>query len=125
MVFEAVAFAPDVGDWRHFRLDRVLAVSFTGRSFDRRADFLPLQTPGDVFRPTGAMDRVTVRFSAAIATRVIERYPVHELLPDGRVQVVFTTASPEWMARKVLEYGADAEVLEPPEYRAAVLRSVA
>ena len=112
-------------DWRHFRLDRVLSVSATGRVFEPRSDFVALQNPGDVFKPGLEMDKVTVRFSATIAPGIVERYPVHTKTPDGRVDVVFTTASPEWLARKILEYGRDAEVVNPERYRLAVRRAVA
>jgi proteasome accessory factor C len=120
-----VAWACDMNAWRHFRLDRVLSVELTGRTFARRPDFAPLERPEDVFRPGEEMDRVTVRFSPTVAPSVIERYPEHERQPDGAVVVRFTTASPEWMARKVLEYGADAEVVEPQRYRVAVRAAVA
>ena len=120
-----VAWACDTNDWRHFRLDRVLSVSLTGRPFARRDDFKPLEGPGDVFQPGEEMDRVTVRFTSAVAPAVAERYPVHELQADGGVVVRFTASSPAWMARTVLEYGADAQVMEPELYRRAVREAVA
>lgn len=39
--------------------------------------------------------------------------------------VAFTVGSVEWLVRRLLEYGADAEVIEPEAYREAVRRAVA
>jgi len=46
-------------------------------------------------------------------------------LPDGAVLVRFDASSPEWLTRRVLEFGADAEVVEPSHYRDAVRRAIA
>jgi predicted DNA-binding transcriptional regulator YafY len=37
----------------------------------------------------------------------------------------FQASSVEWLVRRVLEYGAEAEVLEPVSYREAMRRAVA
>jgi len=41
------------------------------------------------------------------------------------VLVQFDASSTEWLTRRVLEFGADAEVVEPPHYRDAVRRAIA
>jgi predicted DNA-binding transcriptional regulator YafY len=117
----------DVGanGWRHFRLDRVLRATATGREFERRADFVPVEEPEDVFRTSDPLDVVTVRFAVHAAHWVTEHYPEHEVEEDGSVLVRLHTASPEWLTRTVLEHGGDAEVIDPPEYREAVKAAVA
>jgi proteasome accessory factor C len=120
-----VAWAEDVGAWRHFRLDRILSATVTDKRFEPRADFEPLEKPRDAFRPRGATERVAVRFTADAAPWVTEFYTGHESLPDGSVLVHFDASSQEWLVRRVLEFGPDAEIVSPPAYREALRRAVA
>ena len=120
-----LAWSEATGDWRHFRLDRVVEATCLETGFARRPDFVPITDPKDMFRPTGSLDQVTVRFSPQVARWVRERYPVHEPAPDGSIVVRLPVANPAWLVRRVLEYGLDAEVLEPESYREAVRRAVA
>ena len=119
------AWANDVHAWRNFRLDRIVSITLTTVSFIPRDDFVPMTRPRDSFRPNTTVDRVTVRFRAAVSAWVIEFFPEHEVLADGSVLVRFSAASPEWLIRRVLEFGADAEVVEPARYRDAVRRAIA
>lgn len=119
-----VAWCEDTGDWRHFRLDRVLDALPADGTFERRADFRPIEAPEDVFRSDDA-EQVTVRFSPAVARWVRERYGEVEDQEDGGVVVHLPATSVQWLVRKVLEYGDDAEVIGPARYRAAVRRAVA
>lgn len=120
-----VGWAEDVGAWRHFRLDRVVAVRMTESHFEPRSDFEPMVKPRDAFRPSGATDRVTVRFRAEVAPWVTEFYAEHRREEDGSVTVQFEATSSDWLVRRVLEFGCDAEVVSPANYRAAVARAVA
>jgi proteasome accessory factor C len=120
-----VAWAGDVGAWRHFRLDRIVAARMTETHFEPRTDFEPLTQPGDAFRPGGATERVTVRFRPEVAPWVTEYYTDHDREADGSVRVHFEATSADWLVRRVLEFGPDAEVVAPAEYRAAVARAVA
>lgn len=120
-----VAWAGDVGAWRHFRLDRIVAARMTETRFEPRADFDPMTQPADSFRPGNATDRVTVRFRPEVAPWVTEYYAGHEREQDGSVLVHFEAASKDWLVRRVLEFGSDAEVVAPAEYRAAVASAVA
>jgi proteasome accessory factor C len=120
-----VAWAEDVGAWRHFRLDRIFAVRMTESRFEPRLDFQPMVKPRDAFRPSGATDHVTVRFRPDAAPWVTEFYTEHRRDEDGSVTVQFEATSADWLVRRVLEFGADAEVVGPVEYRAAVARAVA
>jgi len=49
-----------------------------------------------------------------------ERYPGGRDLPDGRYEVTFPVADPSWFVREMLQYGAEAEVVEPVSLREAV-----
>ncbi len=121
-----VAWCEEVSGWRHFRLGRIIDALPTEARFERRADFRPVADPGDLFRAAGTdTDPVRVRFSARVARRVQERYRDGEPQPDGSVIVTFTVSSMDWLVRRVLEYGADAEVVGPEAYREAVRRAVA
>ena len=120
-----VAWTEDVGAWRHFRLDRILSASMTDRRFEPRSDFEPMEQPRDSFRPRSATERVAVRFSPEAAPWITEFYPGHESLPDGSVLVHFDASSPEWLVRRILEFGSDAEVIGPEDYRRAVAKAVA
>jgi proteasome accessory factor C len=120
-----VAWAGDVGAWRHFRLDRIVAARITETHFEPRTDFEPMKQPRDAFRPGGATERVTVRFRPEAAPWVTEFYPDHQRQDDGSVLVHFEASSAEWLVRRVLEYGCDAEVVAPESYRNAVVRAVA
>lgn len=53
-----------------------------------------------------------VAFSARIKRWIRERYPDGEERDDGRYIVRFPVADQRWLAREVLQYGAEAEVLE-------------
>jgi predicted DNA-binding transcriptional regulator YafY len=79
----------------------------------------------DLFRaPPAAIQRVRVRFSRSAARRVRERYPECQDAGDGAVVVTFQASSVDWLVRRVLEYGPDAEVVEPAAYREAIRRAV-
>lgn len=120
-----VAWARDVGAWRHFRLDRIVAARMTETRFQTRTDFQPMTHPRDAFRPGGSTERVTVRFRPEAAPWVTEFYTDHERQADGSVLVHFEASSADWLVRRVLEYGCDAEVVAPEDYRSAVRRAVA
>jgi predicted DNA-binding transcriptional regulator YafY len=74
---------------------------------------------------TETVGMATVAFSPRIARWLRERYPDGELRPDGRFVVRFVVADPRWLAREVLQYGAEAEVLEPAALREFVRDVVA
>ena len=107
--------------WRHFRLDRILDALLAAGTFEPREDFTPLTDERGVFRePEGGVDRVSVRFAPSIARWIVEHHPECRPTDDGGAIVVFPVASPAWFTRMILQYGTEAEVLEPPEYRAAM-----
>lgn len=73
--------------------------------------------------------RVKIRFKPHSARYIRERtwHYSQELTEDadGSCTISFTTASLDETKRWVLSYGADAEVLEPPEFRKLVATQLA
>lgn len=116
-----IAWCETRSDWRRFRVDRILEVRETGESFTARDD-----CPYDqIFVGQGdTLDEVQVRFSPRVARWLKERYPSATTHHDGAVTVTYQVASPDWLVERVLQYGADAEVVGPAFYRAAVRRAV-
>jgi len=59
----------------------------------------------------------------AVATREfvsLERYADAEEHTDGSATLSYRVASIDWLVRRVLQYEAEADVLEPSVYRAAM-----
>lgn len=120
-----IAWCEESGGWRHFRLDRITRAELPTDFFETREDFVPVARPEDLFRGRGEVEDVTVKFKAGAARWARERYPRHEGDAEGNVLVRFQVASRDWLVRLVLEVGADAEVLEPAEYRRFIRDAVA
>lgn len=122
----AVSWSDATGDWRHFRLDRIIAARPIGARFVPRTDFVPVERPEDLFRVDEAqVEKVEVRFSPRVARSVTERYSSWRLEADGSVLVTLPATSEAWLVRRVLEFGPDAEVVGPARFREAVRRAVA
>jgi len=120
-----VAWCRHSGGWRNFRADRVIDAMLEQETFQPRGDFEPFTEGQAVFRAADdAVDNVTVKFNPEIARWLEERYPDAQREPDGSVLVTFQVANPSWLVRHVLQYGPDAEVIAPAEYREAVWRAV-
>jgi proteasome accessory factor C len=122
----------DMGQWyvaawdvdadaeRLFRADRVRAAERTGETFRPRG----LEGAGrELYSPTG--EDVSVRLRLRPAARwIAEYYATTDVveLEDGGAEVTLPARQLGWVARLVLRVGDDAEVLEPPELRAEVVR---
>ena len=112
---------------RIFRLDRIEGVELLDEPFERPAGFSvdEVVKDGRVFHgePPASM---RVRYSPHIARWIAER-EVGTEQPDGAFDVEHPVADREWAIRHVLQYGPDAEILEPGEMRdeiAARLRQI-
>ncbi|MEO0459704.1 MAG: WYL domain-containing protein [Myxococcota bacterium] len=119
--FEYV-LALDVSQARHeklFRLDRLGSVELQNDVFEPPQDLdLERYRRPRLYFGDGAYS-ARIRFDAAIAHKATERHPPQDVvqLPDRRVEVKVKTSSSAWLARWALQYGIEAEVLEPPEVR--------
>jgi predicted DNA-binding transcriptional regulator YafY len=110
--------------WRNFRADRVIDAGFADGEFEVREDFEPVTDPSRVFSaPEDGLDEVEVRFSPDIARWVLEQHPDARSEADGSAVVTYRVASLDWLVRRVLQYGPEAEVLGPEVYREGVRRA--
>ena len=97
---------------RFFRLDRVDDVAPTDETFERD-DSIPARVQ-DTRRAfaSATSARMRVRYSPRIARWVAEREG-QPLDPDGSLTLEHPVADESWAVRHVLQYGPDAELLEP------------
>lgn len=105
---------------RSFRLERIEDASLLPEEYEVPATFSVDEhlTNGKVLRP-GAETMLRVRFSPRIARWIAEREDV-ELAPDGSLTIDHPLADAHWGVRHALQYGQDAEVLQPAELRSEV-----
>lgn len=107
---------------RVFRLDRVRAVTLEGARYEIPADFAVDQVMegSKAFFASQPVDRLKVRYSPRIAKWISEREGVEPDV-DGSVIVEHPLADDQWAVRHVLQYGPEAEVLEPPRVRERIV----
>jgi len=117
------AWCETASGWRRFRAERFLEIASSKDCFAPRDDFRPLERPEELLSADETI-RARVVFNAGIARWLRERYPDGRDLPDGRYEVTFPVADPSWFVREILQYGAEAEVVEPASLREAVRRMV-
>jgi proteasome accessory factor C len=123
-VWFVIGFCHRRDEIRVFRLDRILEATVTGASFEPQPEFEPaaLIDGGRVFAAAETMP-VTVRYGPAIEAWIREKGPVRDA-DGGGVFVEFEVADPAWIVRHVLQYGSDAELVEPAELRELVVKAV-
>lgn len=112
------------GQRRNFKIDRIVSASPTGEHFTRQDVAVPIG--GDWFGQADDVQSVTLRLPADAAW-VRDHYPVTSVTTedDGRLLVVLPVVHERWLARLLLRVGADAEVLEPAEWRDLAARTAA
>lgn len=115
------AWCEKVNAFRHFRADRVLEARLLAPDFQPQVPFQPIRKAEDLLQAEEAVP-AKVAFSPRIARWLEERYPDGRKDENGRYVVTFRVADTAWFVREVLQYGAEAEVLEPESLREAVRR---
>ena len=107
---------------RSFRLDRIEQIEERAESYEIPATFSVDEHLSDrkVLR-AGQPRWMRVRYSARVARWIAEREGV-ELEADGSLTMEHPLADVQWGVRHVLQYGPDAEVLEPADVRVEVAR---
>src|SRR5687768_2987971 len=102
---------------RSFRLDRMERVELLDEAYEIPATFSVDEHLNDrkVLR-AGEPARMRVRYSSRIARWIAEREGL-AVDADGSLTMEHPLADVQWGVRHVLQYGADAEVLEPAEVR--------
>jgi proteasome accessory factor C len=113
-----------------FRLDRMSKVRVTERGFEPPADLDLERFRTQRLYSGDEREGPSVRFSPRVARQVRERFAESGLETelDGSIRVRLATSSPAWLARWVLPFGADAEVLgseRDREYLAQLCREAA
>lgn len=123
-----IGWDEDRAAMRTFKIERIRAVSVTPRSFERpEAASLEaeLRRGWDIIADQPPVE-VELRFSAAVADRVLETrwHPEQrtERQPDGSLLWSTTVSGPIEIRLWILEWGDDVEVLAPADLRADVAR---
>lgn len=119
-----VGFDVQRGALRTFAVPRITNVETTSAKFERPEDFSPEEFFAKALGVVGGGGesyKVMVRFAAGSADRVRERewhesQKVREL-PGGAVELTLQLGALEEIERWVLQWGADAEVVQPKELR--------
>lgn len=111
---------------RLFRFDRILDAEVLDEPAapPRPAVEAPPHTA--LFDADPSLPLATLRISPAAAW-MLEYFPMRVVaeLPDGRCEVQMTYAAEDWMARQLLGFGADVEVLAPESLAGRVRRAAA
>ena len=116
----AIAYCELTEGLRVFRLDRIASVSPTEEEYEVPDSFRVSDVVSNhkALSPR-SVDTMKVRYSPRIARWIAEREE-GELQEDGSFVVRHPLADAGWAVRHVLQYGAEAEVLEPASIREAV-----
>jgi proteasome accessory factor C len=103
---------------RVFRLDRIEGAEVLDERFEPGEGFSldRVLEAGRVFIPAGEPDVMRVVYSPRVARWIAER---EGRVPtaDGSLVLEHPLGDPEWGLRHVLQYGAEAEVVEPEGMR--------
>ena len=127
-----IGFDETVNAMRTYKVERIRSSTLTADRYKIPDDFDPdrwlAHSWGIWSSDTTATANVRLRFEAAVAHRVREavwhRSQRVTELPDGRVELTVTVAGIVEIRPWILSWGDGVEVLEPPELREAVARSV-
>jgi proteasome accessory factor C len=119
----AVAFCEASDGLRVFRMDRVEDAAILPDRFEIPSDFSVRDTlkAGKGLKAEIPVSGIKVRYSPRIARWIAEREGV-ECASDGSLTVEHPLADREWGVRHVLQYGPDAEVIEPAQLREEISR---
>ena len=107
---------------RFFRLDRVEDVEVLDQRYERPRDFSldEVVRDGRAFQSPDA-GSLRVRYSPRVARWIAEREG-KTVEADGSLVMEHPLADTDWAVRHVLQYGPEAEVLEPVAVREEIVR---
>lgn len=115
-------------DMRLFRIDRVENVKTLNETFQIPDNFSLDAYQRDVlYFFTGKEKGVRIKFSKAAAPYVLEDWASRAKLKkqgDGSVHAKIKCGNLNWLVSELLPYGADAEILSPPDARLAMRAAV-
>ncbi len=117
-----VARDVDRDDWRTFRVDRMQGTRLSGHRFVRTVepDAAAMVADGMALQPYQWQARVLLRASVETAEESIARTVGSLEEMEGVTLFRFGADDLDWMARYLVALPFDAEVLDPPELRAAM-----
>ena len=121
-VWYVLAWCESAEGIRTFRFDRIEGAAQLDEHYDIPATFSIDEHLSD--RKVLHLDqpaRMRVRYSPRIARWIAEREGV-EVDADGSLTLEHPLADMQWGVRHVLQYGPDAEVVEPAEVRVEIAR---
>ncbi len=108
---------------RIFKISRIKELRLTEESYAIPKDFdISSYASSSLFKPTGKEAVVRIRFSPKVARWVLESHSQAKRQRDGSALLEIKASGFAWLARWVLQYGTEAEILGPPEARAEMLR---
>jgi proteasome accessory factor C len=122
----AVAYCESSEGLRVFRMDRVEEATALSDKYEIPGDFSVRETlqEGRALKAELPPVGMKVKYSARIARWISEREGV-EPGADGSVTIDHPLADREWGVRHVLQYGPDAEIVEPVELRSLLKERLA
>lgn len=99
---------------RLFRFDRILAARVLDEAAAPPRPVVDAPTNTALFDADPSLPAATLRISPRAAW-MLEYFPMRVVreLPDGHIEATMTYAAEEWMARQILGFGADVQVIEP------------
>lgn len=114
----AIAYCEESDDLRVFRMDRVEEAATLADRYEIPSTFSVSDTMrnGKALKAETGPAGMKVRYSPKIARWIAEREGV-SLDADGSLTIEHPLADQNWGLRHVLQYGSDAEVLEPQSLR--------
>ena len=112
------AFCPEKGDYRTFRLSRILGLEVTEEVFSIPLSPPPIQDA----RGAPPMADLRLRFSPAMAYRVYDEFEEGEvsLLPNGSLEVSVSFPEDGWVYGYLLSFGPQVTILSPERIRRRV-----
>jgi proteasome accessory factor C len=109
---------------RLFRFDRIVEASMLDEPAAPPRPAVDAPPPTALFQADPSLPAATLRV-APQAAWMLEYFPMRIVreLPGGYCEAAMTYASEDWMARLILGFGADVEVLAPASLAGLVRRS--
>lgn len=110
------AYCPEKGDYRTFKVSRILKLTVLDEGFEGPLAPPPIETAGG---PCPFCIRLRLRFAPAMAYRVYDEFDESCVTrePSGDLLVSVALPDDNWLYGYLLSFGAAAQVLEPPSVR--------
>ena len=109
------------GAWRHFRLDRIVDVTFCDDTFKREPSFSVEDYTHALFNMyPGDVRHCEIRFDLHLINAVLDRFGLEadiQKTEGNHFILKFRGAMSEGLKRWILIWGSDAEVIYPQELR--------